>query len=75
MQKHLYPVLIRPGETGKLIAECPLLEGCLSQGENVKEALENIREAVELCIEVMLERGETPPETANTLLSQVAVDV
>ena len=75
MQKHLYPVLVRPGESGKLIAECPLIEGCFSQGDTINEALENIREAIELCIEVMIQRGETPPETADTVLSQVAVEV
>lgn len=44
-------VIIRKGEDGYYIAECPLLEGCISQGKTVEEALENIKEAIELWIE------------------------
>ena len=33
------------------IAECPALPGCVSQGRTLKEALKNIREAIELSLE------------------------
>lgn len=36
--------LLRPGEDGWIVAECPLLPGCISQGRTRDEALENIRE-------------------------------
>ncbi len=44
-------VIIKKGEDGYYIAECPFLEGCISQGKTVEEALENIKEAIELWIE------------------------
>lgn len=33
-------------EDGWIVAECPALPGCVSQGRDEKEALENIREAI-----------------------------
>ena len=51
-----FPVVIRPGEDGYFIAECPVLPGCMSQGRTEKEALANIREAMELWLEVEAEK-------------------
>lgn len=45
------PVVLRPGEDGYIVAECPTLSGCISQGKTREEALANIREAIELCLE------------------------
>ena len=45
------PVVLRPGEDGYVIAECPVIPGCISQGKNREEALANIREAISLCID------------------------
>ena len=39
----------------------PALPGCVSQGKSKEEALENIREAVELHLECMREDGEEIP--------------
>lgn len=44
------------------MAECPGLPGCVSQGKTKQEALENIKEAIELYIEVLQERGLPIPE-------------
>ena len=44
-------------EDGMWVVECPSIPGCVSQGATKKEAQENIREAVELCLEVRAERG------------------
>jgi predicted RNase H-like HicB family nuclease len=49
-------VLIREGEDGWLVAQCPSIPGCISQGRNMQDALENIKEAIEGCREVMEER-------------------
>ncbi|MDD4652355.1 MAG: type II toxin-antitoxin system HicB family antitoxin [Methanothrix sp.] len=49
-------VLISEGEDGWLVAECPSIPGSISQGKNPQEALDNIREAIEGCLEVMDER-------------------
>jgi predicted RNase H-like HicB family nuclease len=44
------PVILSPGEDGYLVAECPVIPGCISQGRTRAEALRNIREAIELCL-------------------------
>jgi len=51
-------VTLRDGEDGWIVAECPQLPGCVSQGKTRDEALANIREAIELVIEVRAKRGE-----------------
>ena len=42
-------------------AYCPALKGCHTWGHTYQEALANIREAVELYIEDMIEAGEEIP--------------
>ena len=42
------PVIVEKGEDGFYVVECPILEGCYSQGKTIDEALRNIREVIEL---------------------------
>lgn len=42
----LLHVILEAAEDGWIIAECPSLPGCVSQGRDEKEALENIKEAI-----------------------------
>jgi predicted RNase H-like HicB family nuclease len=42
----IFHVTLEPAEEGWIVAECPALPGCVSQGRNENEALENIREAI-----------------------------
>ena len=56
------PVVIIPGEDGFFVAEIPILPGCISQGRTKQEALANIKEAAELCLESMEEEGWTLPK-------------
>jgi len=44
-------VTLEPDETGMIVAECPSIPGCVSQGSTEAEALENIREAIAGCLE------------------------
>jgi predicted RNase H-like HicB family nuclease len=50
-------VVIKRGEDGYLVASCPSLKSCWSQGKNREEAFENIREAIALYLEP--QPGET----------------
>lgn len=50
-------VSIQQDETGMWVVECPAIPGCVSQGETESEALQNIQEAIELCLEVRAEEG------------------
>ena len=43
----LFHVTMDKDEDGYMVAECPALPGCVSQGKDEKEALENIKEAIE----------------------------
>jgi predicted RNase H-like HicB family nuclease len=43
-------VLISEGEDGWLVVQCPSIPGCISQGKNLQEALDNIKEAIEGCL-------------------------
>lgn len=45
------PVFIEKDEDGFYVVECPLFEGCYSQGKTLDEALQNIREVLHLVIE------------------------
>jgi len=42
-----YRVYLEPDEDGVFVATCPSLPGCVSQGRTLREATENIREAIE----------------------------
>ena len=44
------------------VAECPSLPGCVSQGRTQQEAIENIREAIELSLEVRAEESVPAPD-------------
>ncbi|MFZ1889898.1 MAG: type II toxin-antitoxin system HicB family antitoxin [Candidatus Binataceae bacterium] len=56
-------VILTPGEDGFLVAECPVIPGCISQGRTREEALQNIREAIELCLDNQGSEGwQLPPE-------------
>ena len=46
-----FPVVVEKGEDGFYVVECPIFRGCYSQGKTLDEALENIREAITLCLE------------------------
>ena len=45
------PVLVEKGEDGFFVVECPILRGCYTQGKTLDEALKNIHEVIELCLE------------------------
>jgi predicted RNase H-like HicB family nuclease len=44
-------------ETGMVVAECPCIPGCVSQGKTEEEALANIREAIQACLESRAANG------------------
>lgn len=65
--------LERDDEYDGYVAVCPSISGCYSQGRSVEEALANIREAIELCLEVMREQGEEIPSPNNVLIGSVLI--
>ena len=46
-----FPVLVEKDEDDFYVVECPVLPGCYSQGKTLDDALKNIHEVIELCLE------------------------
>jgi predicted RNase H-like HicB family nuclease len=42
----LFHIMLEEADDGWIVAECPALPGCVSQGKDEKEAVENIKEAI-----------------------------
>ncbi|MBU4220510.1 MAG: type II toxin-antitoxin system HicB family antitoxin [Euryarchaeota archaeon] len=49
---HFKVVIEEDEEVGGYVVSCPSLPGCFSQGDTTEEALENIKEAIQACIEM-----------------------
>jgi predicted RNase H-like HicB family nuclease len=49
----MYHVKIKKGKDGYYVAQCKELPAAITQGKTKKEAVENIREAIELVLEDM----------------------
>lgn len=62
MEKLHLPIIIEIDEDGFYIVSCPVFKGCHSYGETIDEALENIQEVIEMCLE------ETKVEELNTFV-------
>jgi len=50
-------VTLECDEGGWIVAECPALPGCVTQGRTTDEALSNIREAIEASLETRSAQG------------------
>ncbi len=56
-----YRVLISQDEDGVFVVTCPSLPGCISQGKSRKEALENIKDAMDGYIASLKKHSEPIP--------------
>ena len=61
-------VTLERDETGMIVAECPAIPGCISQGKTEDEALANIKEAIELYLE-----PDVIPFSPSALVREVIV--
>ncbi len=50
-------VTLERDESGMVVAECPSIPGCVSQGRTEDEALANVREAIRACLEARAANG------------------
>jgi predicted RNase H-like HicB family nuclease len=64
-------VVLERDETGMIVAECPAIPGCVTQGRTEDEAIANIKEAMVACLEVRAEQGL--PLTVRTVEVELAV--
>jgi predicted RNase H-like HicB family nuclease len=49
-----FSIIIEKDDDGRYVAECPDLPGCLSEGETLEDALENVNEAIIGCLKSRL---------------------
>ena len=67
-----FKVVLRPDlEDGGFNVSCPALPGCHSQGDTMDEALTNIKDAIEGCLEVLNELAR--PRGQDEQILEVAV--
>ncbi|HEY0084011.1 MAG TPA: type II toxin-antitoxin system HicB family antitoxin [Pyrinomonadaceae bacterium] len=66
----VFNVTLDKDEDGVWIVECPAIPGCVSQGVTKEEALENVKDAIRLCLQVRAEKGY--PLTIETQQVEVA---
>lgn len=67
-----FAVSLEPDEDGYIVASCPQLPGCHSQGRSREEAVKNIQEAIRGYIASMKRHGEEIP-AVDWELVEVAV--
>ncbi len=64
---YTYRILLRKEPEGGFTATVPALPGCITYGEDIDEAIAMSKEAIELYIEELQERGEVIPDDSDTL--------
>jgi antitoxin HicB len=64
---YTYKIHLHKEAEGGYTVSVPALPGCITYGEDVDEAIAMAREAIELYIEELQERGEIVPDDSNTL--------
>lgn len=67
----MFHVTLEEAEDGWIVVECPALPGCISQGRDEKEALENIREAITgwLWVEDQKAVSSIPPQQTPVVVA------
>ena len=67
-----FTVILSPEAGGGYSVVCPAVPGCVSQGDSLDEALDNIRDAILGCLEVRKEDGQPlPAETPEVVAEEI----
>ena len=51
MKKYHFPIVVEIDEDGIYIVSCPTFKACHADGKTIDEALENLKEVIEMCLE------------------------
>lgn len=62
-----YKILLRKEPEGDYTVTVPALPGCITYGENIDHAMEMAKEAIELYISELKEKGQEIPDDSMTL--------
>jgi antitoxin HicB len=69
-----FTVILAPEADRGYSVICPAIQGCVSQGDSLEEALTNIRDAILLCLEVRKDEGvPAPVETPDVVAEEIRV--
>ena len=65
MDRYIFSAIFEPGEKKGYVVTFPDLPGCLTEGDNIEEALHMAKEALELFLFSLEEDGEKMPEPTS----------
>ena len=63
------PILVETDEDGVYIVSCPVFKGCHSYGKTIDEAIENLKEVIEICM------GEEKPANLNRFIGFREIEI
>ena len=66
-----YPAIFQKEDEGYSVW-VPDIKGCVSQGETFDEAMEYIKDAIGLCLDLLVENGSVPPTASDP--AQIATE-
>ena len=65
-----FTVILEPEADGGYSVICPAIPGCASQGDSIDHALDSIREAILLCLEVRQEERLPPANETPEIIAR-----
>jgi len=68
-----FVVYLEPAEEGGYVVSCPKLPGCVTQGENMQEALDMIKDAIQGYIASLQKHGEPIPQSLEESIERAEV--
>ncbi len=69
-----YTVVIEPAEEGGYVVSIPALPGCVTQGENLEEAMAMAKDAIEGYLGALKDEGEEIPlEPEGTFITKISI--
>lgn len=72
MNNRHFPIIVELDEDGVFIVSCPTFHACHSFGATLDEAMSNIREVIEMCLE---EQTEESPRSTNVFVGVRDIEV
>lgn len=67
-----FTVILTPDlEDGGYTVECPTIPGCISEGDTIEDALSNVKEAIEGCLESLASRQQPLPLDGTVIVATV----
>jgi predicted RNase H-like HicB family nuclease len=69
----IYNIIIHEAEEGGYWAECPSIQGCYTQGETIEEIQTNMKEAIELNLDIIKKLKKSKPVDRRIYSTPIAI--